>query len=502
MIQQTVFLVIAIAFLTSDAHGQPKTITIFHTNDMHASFIPHEAAWIRSEPKPLVGGFNELSFVIDSLRKVKASALLLDAGDVMTGNPITEYDYHGAQGGILFEMMNRLGYDVWTAGNHDFDISKENFIALTKIAAFPTLSANLVDANGKLAYNNKEYLILEKNGLKIGVIGVMSRLFYNLVSQSSTVGIKLLDPMATLQRLVNELDPKTDLLIALTHVGIEDDSVLAMNVHGLDVIVGGHSHTRLRTPKVVNGTIIVQTGSNCENLGVLDLTVENDQVTAFNGGLVQLWYTSERPKTALSLFIDSIQTRIDHDYAEIIGTLETDWVRGRGVEGNIGNFVTDTQREAVQADVAFTNSQGIRKDAAKGLLTKRDLFEALPFRNILTTFTLSGKELKTIIMGIIENQKRRSESIQTSGIICEWKQLEGGEVEIVKLLINGQPFGEAKTYTAAANDYMMGESDRYLGIPTPKLTYTNYTLFETVEKKIRALKSISSHVENRIRKVQ
>ncbi len=102
---------------------QPKTITILHTNDIHASFIPHEAFWVKDNPKPLVGGFNELSFVVDSLRRVKSTTLLLDAGDVMTGNPITEYTYDGAEGGALFEMMNRIGYELWTPGNHDFDIS-------------------------------------------------------------------------------------------------------------------------------------------------------------------------------------------------------------------------------------------------------------------------------------------------------------------------------------------------------------------------------------------
>ena len=105
---------------------QPKTITILHTNDIHASFVPHEAVWVKENPKPLVGGFNELSFVVDSLRHVKPVTLLLDAGDVMTGNPITEYTYGGAEGGALFEMMNRIGYELWTPGNHDFDISSAN----------------------------------------------------------------------------------------------------------------------------------------------------------------------------------------------------------------------------------------------------------------------------------------------------------------------------------------------------------------------------------------
>ena len=495
-------LMLAVILSTLGCAAQPKSITILHTNDMHASFVPHEAVWVRTTPRPLVGGFNELSFVVDSLRRIKSSTLLLDGGDVMTGNPITEYVFHGAQGGALFEMMNRVGYEAWSPGNHDFDISKENFISLAKIAKFPTISANTVDEKGNFAFNNKEYVVIEKDGLKIGVIGLMSRAFYDLVNQNSTVGIKLLPTVPTVQRLAKELDPKTDLLIALTHQGVEDDSVLAMSVTGIDVIVGAHSHTRLRTPKVVNGVIIVQTGSNCENLGVLDLTVENDRVTAFDGKLIQLWYNGARPKTELSRFIDSLEAKIDEDYSQVIGTLATDWIRNRSGESNIGNFITDAQREAAGADVAFMNIQGIRRDAAAGPLTKRDLFEILPFRNLLTTFTLTGKEIRGIVQGIIENQKRNAESIHTSGILCEWRIAANGKVEIDKLLINGRPLDENKTYLATANDYMMGESDRYLGISTPKLTFSNETLFAVVEKKIRELKAIASHVDHRIRQVK
>ena len=144
------------------------------------SFIPHEAFWVKENPKPLVGGFNELSFVVDSVRRVKSATLLLDAGDVMTGNPITEYTYAGAEGGALFEMMNRIGYDLWTPGNNDFDISSANLRKLTVIAKFPTVSANILDTLNHFPVNNKEYVVIEKNGLKIGVIGIMSDDFYIL----------------------------------------------------------------------------------------------------------------------------------------------------------------------------------------------------------------------------------------------------------------------------------------------------------------------------------
>ncbi|MGD0038522.1 MAG: bifunctional UDP-sugar hydrolase/5'-nucleotidase [Bacteroidota bacterium] len=476
---------------------QPKTITILHTNDIHASFIPHEAFWVKENPKPLVGGFNELSFIVDSLRRVKSSTLLLDAGDVMTGNPITEYAYKGAEGGALFEMMNRIGYELWTLGNHDFDISVANLRKLTNVAKFPTISANILDTLNQFPVNNKEYIIIEKNGLKIGIIGIMSDDFYNLVNQNSSAGIKILPSIETVKRLITLLNPQTDLLIALTHQGVDEDSILAMNVQGLDLIVGGHSHTRLRHPKRVNGVLIVQTGSNCESLGVLDLKVERHHVISYDGNLVQLWYNAARPKTELSAFIDSMKFVIDQDYSKVIATLKTDWKRGHG-ESGIGNFIADAQREAVNADVSFMNSSGIRKDLTAGQITKKDIFEILPFRNLLTTFQVTGGQLRTMIDTIIKNHG----NVQTSGIRCEWQKKESGRIEFLKILVNGKPLQESKTYTGVASDYMMGESEKYFGLKPSKLTVLDQTVFSAIETKVRAMKEISSEIEYRIKEVK
>jgi len=490
---------VAILLFALPLSAQPKQITILHTNDMHASFIPHEATWIRSTPKPLVGGMVELQYIVDSIRHAVPNTLLLDAGDVMTGNPITEYPYREAEGGALFEMMNQIGYEAWTLGNHDFDISVANLNTLTHIANFPTVSANIQDLAGQFPVNNKPYIIINKNGLRIGIIGLMSGDFYNLVNHKSGESIKLLPPIETMQTYVTELQPQTDLLIALTHEGVQDDSVLAVNVHGLDVIVGGHSHTRLKAPKVVNNVIIVQTGSNCENLGELTLTVDHHKIISYNGKLIALWFHADRPKTKLSLFIDSIQTVIKHDYAEVIGTLKTDWTRGSGIaESGIGDYIADAQREAVHADVGFMNSHGMRADKSAGPLTKQDLFEVLPFRNLLATFEVSGKQLKEIVIYYITQHS----SIQVSGLRVEWKTAANGGVDFVKFLVNGEPVNDEKIYTAAASDYMAGTSKEYFGIDKLKTTYLDQTVFSAVEEKIRAEKNISSVIENRIKKVQ
>jgi 2',3'-cyclic-nucleotide 2'-phosphodiesterase (5'-nucleotidase family) len=298
------------------------------------------------------------------------------------------------------------------------------------------------------------------------------------------------------KRLAAVLDPKTDLLIALTHQGVDEDSILAMNVRGLDLIIGGHSHTRLRHPKRINGVLIVQTGSNCENLGVLDLKMEKHHVISYDGNLIPLWYNAARPRNDLSRFIDSMKQVIDQDYAKVIATLKTNWTRGHG-ESGIGNFIADAQREAVHADVSFMNSSGIRKDLSAGPVTKRDIFEILPFRNLLTTFPVTGQQLRSMVAFMIKERT----GVQTSGIQCEWKKNEKGEIEFLKFLVNGEPLDTTKTYTGVASDYMMGESEKYFGIKTLQLTVLNGTVFSAIETKVRAMREISSEIEHRVKEV-
>ena len=476
--------------------GDPRTLTILHTNDMHATFVPREAMWVKTTPRPLVGGFAELYAVADSIRAGRPDVLMMDAGDVMTGNPITERLYRGASGGALFEMMNMMGYDVWCPGNHDLDISQDNLRGLVSIARFPTVSANLLDDRKGFPLGNRPFVILERAGIRIGIIGIMSQQLASLVNQNNLVGLRVLSPSATVQRYVDELDPKTDLLIALTHQGADEDSALASEVRGLDVIVGGHSHTRLKKPKLVNDVIIVQTGSNTENLGLLDLTVADDRVVHYDGRLIPLWAGQERPASNVSVLADSMQKEIEKEYSEVIGILRADWIR-RDTLTAFASFVTEAQRVAVQADVAFMNVHGIRKDIAAGPMTKRDLFEALPFRNLLTTFQLSGKELRQVL----DHAVRTRQAIYVTGVSGQWKKKADGSVVWSGLRVGSSPIDEQRRYSCTASDYFVGEARRYLGLEPAGTIFLSRTLFETVEKAVRAEHDIQPRVAATVRRV-
>ncbi len=117
--------------------GDPRTLTILHTNDMHATFVPREAMWVKTLRGRWWADSPSCTRLPIRSGRGRPDVLMMDAGDVMTGNPITERVYRGASGGALFEMMNMIGYDVWCPGNHDLDISQDNLRGLVSIAAFP-----------------------------------------------------------------------------------------------------------------------------------------------------------------------------------------------------------------------------------------------------------------------------------------------------------------------------------------------------------------------------
>jgi len=481
--------------------SQSKTLTILHTNDIHASFVPHEAYWIHSDPKPMIGGFSELAWMVDSLQKAKPVTFLLDGGDVMTGNPISDIEYKGALGGGLFEMMNAVGYDVWTIGNHDLDISQANLRKLTDIARFPTVCANLTDTLGAFPLNNKPYVILKKDGLSVGVVGLMSKDLFLLTNTNNLKGLNVLSPSGTAQKMIDRIGKDVDVTVALTHEGADEDSILAVSTHGLNIIIGAHSHTRIEKPRVVNGVIICQTGANCENIGELDVTVENHKVTSYDGKLLRLWARHEKQDNQVTKLVDEMKAKVDQEYNEVIGTLVSDWRRGSQNESNIGDFVADAMREAAGADVGVTNSSGIRKDLNAGPVKKIDLFEINPFRNYLCTFTLSGAELRKFAKGHIESIARGRSPLQMSGLRCTWKRKEVG-VDILSVKVNGQDVDDAKQYVIVTSDFMITQADKYFGMTPASVNCSSLLMYDALVAKVKKEKTVGSKTENRFEEIK
>jgi 2',3'-cyclic-nucleotide 2'-phosphodiesterase (5'-nucleotidase family) len=468
---------------------------------MHAAFLPREAGWVQSEQKPLVGGFLAVARLIDSIRSAKPNSILLDGGDVMTGTPMSEYEYAGTKGGALFTMMNAMKYDAWTIGNHDLDISQKNLQELTGIAKFPTLSANLVDSLGTFPFHNKEYVIIERGGLRIGIFGLMSKDLFRLTNTANLKGLRVLPPVETAQRIVAVLDSLTDLIIGITHEGVDEDSLLAAQTHGLDVIIGGHSHSRLKNPRRINGVLICQAGSNTENLGVLDITVDHDSVIASDGRLITPWVTSTQSDNELSRLVNEFKAKIDQEFGEELASLAVDWKRSGAKESDIGSFVADAIREGTGAHITVTNSSGIRKDLRAGPVKKLDLFEISPFRNYLSVFPIQGSQIRAMLQRHVEMLMDGKSPIQFSGVSCTWKRA-GGSAVLENILIGNESLDDTKTYTMGTSDFVIDQGDKYLGFVPEQVTFSRTTIFESLIAKAKKDKNIKTSDKPRFSEIQ
>jgi len=475
----------------------PVELLILHTNDMHGKFTTTEATW--KEGSPPIGGLANLSAYIERERSGFERVLVLDAGDFMTGNPICDLEYEGITGAGMVEAMNRVGYDAVCLGNHEFDHGLEDLYELIEHCRFPLLSANTYRPDGSLTAPAR-FRIIERNGLRIGLVGLLTEELYGVAAPKALAGTSVAPIVETAREMVRELDPKTDVIVLMTHVGVDDDKRLAREVAGIDVIVGGHSHTRLKAPVIENGVIIVQTGANCQNLGKLRLTVENDRVVSHQGELIELW-PMDGGRTEVRKLVDAMHARIDAEYGIVIGELVQAWDRSNDGESNIGNWLTDRMRDDAKADFAVLNSGGIRKDVGAGPLTKLEVLEVLPFYNYLTTFECTGTELLSLIVENARAAERNDHSVlQVSGIRYAYAPAGDG-VEVIEATVGGKPIEPAATYRGVTVDFLVqGNAKRYFGFVPSRFEVGSDLLSTVIIKAVEATGRVDSRLDGRIRR--
>jgi len=440
-----------------------------------------------------------LNHYVMQVRDETSDVLLLDAGDLMTGNIISNIEYKDAEGGALVEMMNMIGYDGMTCGNHEFDKHKSNLEQLIAIAEFPVFSANLLDDKGE-SFTEEKYHIYNVSGLKVGVIGLTPHPLKGLVNPHNLDEYNTYDPAEAVNNTVEKIDPATDLIIVLSHLGINADRELAGKVNNVDIIVGGHSHTKLEEPELVNGIIILQAGAYSHYLGRLDLTVSGDSVMEFSGSLIPTFSDSIEIDTKLADFVDSFEQIINQEYGRVIGHLTSDWIPEILQESNIGNWLTDAMRLRTKTDVGFINSGAIRKSLQAGPIAVKDIMEIIPFLDYVEIFECTGEQLMTIIYNNAKAQADQSRGVlQVSGIEYSWKT-DNGDVNIVKATVGGKPLDVKKTYKVSSLDYVIFNHQQYFGFNPENVISNNILIHDLLIEAVEEADKIDSRIEHRINK--
>ncbi|CAG9620803.1 5'-nucleotidase C-terminal domain-containing protein [Sutcliffiella rhizosphaerae] len=414
--------------------GDVVELKVLHTNDLHAK----------------INEFGKVSAYLNSVRDQATHSLYLDAGDIFSGNPVVDLQY----GEPIVELLNIMGLQAMTMGNHDFDYGQQNTVDRMAQSNFDWLSANtVVTENTDVDFPQPApYKIFDINGLSVGVFSVTET--PPSTAPANVKGINFKDPIQTAKEY-EFLKDEVDILIALTHHGYTEDIKLAEQVDFFDVIIGGHSHTALSAPRVVNGTPIVQTGGNAENVG--NLTIEyntaKNEVSAVNGFLQRVSQLTE-VDPVVQAKVDAYNAEMDELLGEVIGTTQTGLNRSGNTDTQLGNFWTDAIRHHTGADIALTNSGGIRANIAAGDITVNDIYTIEPFANEIMKIEMTGAAIKNVIEYSYTRDGRNRIDLQTAGLHYKIITNNTGRYLGSELIVNGVPINNDQTYVVAVGDYI------------------------------------------------
>ncbi len=462
LVSATVALWLAAGLAVSaDAPPRYWKLTILHTNDTHGNLFPFNYP---DPPDPNtqeaqlalrrnIGGIARRATLVRQLQGGFGTTWVVDVGDFMDGTAFS-VEYRGEAD---VAAMNALGYTIGTHGNHEFNNPRAQWQKLVQMARYRLVCANVVDANTNQPLL-KPYEILEVEGARIAVFGLVTESTRGY--PATREGIEILDAFAVARDLVPRLRQQADVVVLLSHLGVEVDERLAREVPGIDVIVGGHSHTRLAKPLFVprgdlfsaferNGTVIVQAFQWGGELGKLELILRRDPrsgrwtLMSHRGELVLV--TPNIPEDrAVKAVVNRYWRSIKGYYGVVVGEAEDDFTH-RGDDDAEYNLVADALREMLGTEADLENMGGVRAPILRGPITRYDLAKALPFGNTMVKFRASGAQLRELL------QRTRP---TVSGICYRYQQ-----GRLVEVTVNGQPLQDDRQYLLSTNSYF---AQRYL----------------------------------------
>lgn len=449
-LKTVVFIIFLIILPVCSAYSGQTGIRILYLNDFHGFAEPYRSYG----SDEMRGGIAYLAAKVDKLRNEKPS-LLLSGGDMIQGDNWANL----FQGESVIELMNIMRFDAMVVGNHEFDFGQEVLKRRISQARFAVLGAN-VEGMDML----KPYIIKDLNGIRIGIIGVVTEDTASSTHPKNVSGLKFLPLKETVARYARELKDRTDMLIVLSHNGLPADRALAAHVDGIDVIVGGHSHTKVEQPVTEGKTVIVQAWEHAKALGVLDITFEGGKIIKVEGHLEEVRPEAGKEDRIVQPIVEKYGQKIDAALNETLGyaALDLDGENIRIRETNMGDFVADIVRHASSADMALINGGGIRTGIKKGGIRLKDIYSVLPFDNYIVAVKLTGRQIReSLEHGVSAVEEGAGRFPQVSGISFKYSRSSPAGSRVTEILIKGDPLDPGRDYVVATNDFLAAGGDGY-----------------------------------------
>jgi len=436
---------------------------------MHGDFL----AEIRTGKKELIGGLALLSGYINKVRAEEENVLYVISGDMLQGSLIdTEW-----KGCSTIEIMNWLAPDVVAIGNHEVDYGLPHLLFLEKMANFPLINANLyIVKNGRRILT--PYIILKKAGFDILFTGIITEKILDSIKQDKLIAtfVGVEEAAAEVGKICNAYkNDDIDLTILLTHIGYESDLELAKLLKpewGVDMIIGGHSHTVLEKPARVNNILIAQAGVGTDQIGRFDILVDDDtnSIVDFQWQLIPIDSKIAKPDEKLEEYIKSFQKDVDRKYNVILGKFSQTLTHPkREEETSLGNLIADAFAENAECDVMLVGSGSIRVKELGPVVTLKDFLACFPYDDVLKRFTITGSQLLKIFEYIMrpENRTGEGECYQVNGKVRA--VYSDKEHKLESLTIDGAPVDKTKFYTLCLQGYHFNNCAEYLNISQEEL---------------------------------
>ena len=497
LLNRTIIILLITCFLfVANINAETKEIVILHTNDIESVYEPIEAYW--RDDIGMIGGIPYLATLINQTRAKEPISFLMDAGDIYTGALSKK-----SKGKLPFDLYSAMGYDVLTLGNHEFEYGWESLVATLPRANFPVLNANIVyEASGSLFA--QPYTILQRDGIRIGVIGVMGiDAFYNTTAKFQRVGLTIKDPIATAQYWIDKIREDVNMIVVLTHQnktapmqtnkesdptvqrGFDEDYEMAGKLKGADAIFGGHSDNGLLKPVIHpdTGTVIGLTFGQGMHLGYTKFKVDTQShdVSFLGGHLIPVDASSLSADARTTALIEK-QRQLHPILMEQLTTLTSAAVRLYNKESNIGNLLTDYMRVGGESDIAFLNSGAIRADFNVGEVTLEHLINVYPFVDRLTVVELTGKQVKELI----EYSLTLPYGIgQISGLQIEYSSNRPVMQRILSIKYKGEMLNDSQKYTVSTTGFVANGGDGYSIFTKGKLVNDKKTMAEVLYQELK-----------------
>ncbi|MEO1564160.1 MAG: 5'-nucleotidase C-terminal domain-containing protein [Pseudomonadota bacterium] len=478
-----IFWTSAVAFAASTTSAfADYTLHILHINDLHSRIesISRFDGTCSAEDDAAgecFGGVARLKSAIDAKRAELAgqNVILLDAGDQFQGSLI----YTTYKGSAAAEFMEAMDFDAMAVGNHEFDDGPEALSAFIDAVSFPFVSSNL-DVSQSNLLNGKvnDHVILEVGGEQIGIISALAT--DTVETSSPGPNVIFQDEIDALAASVGDLtEMGVSKIIALNHVGIVKDMEIANNVEGIDVVVGGHSHTLLDSdnedafgpyPMMVGDVPVVQAYAYSKYLGHLTVTFDDaGHLTSVTGAPFLI--DAATPKdAAIAARVAELAAPVEEMKNTVVASapaaIDGERERCRLQECAMGNLITDAMLDRVAdqgIQIAIQNGGGIRASIDAGEVTMGEIYTVLPFQNTLSTFFVSGQTIiDALENGVSQTEEVKGRFPQVAGLEFTWDPsvapLEG---RVVEVLVEGAPIDPAATYGVVSNNYMRSGGDGY-----------------------------------------